>query len=298
MFLQLNLVLHGLVQAYYLCGCSSAAVLHSWLCTHQHPRPQLLMYLALLQVEVQHGHVGREFVSLLAHHLQHCVAAKASSAASQATAVMLMNSPMVLRGCFHILLTLAAPAAAGLLKTPLRELISQLPAGSTEPMGTQQSAAAPAAVDDGVGGGFTSDPVLMVQKSQQEPVMVVRQLGGAWGIKEHSTDAATATQKYGRHSLTSADSNSCADYACWAQPPCIVLPRSDELLAGAPSSSSAIEVSVHGIPAAAGPVVRAVLVQGPKVLMDKAVQLKQPDGTMLCSVASTADTEITARWGR
>lgn len=262
-----------------------------------------------MQVPANSSRAGHEFVSCLAHHLQHTAAAQAAATAAPAPSVLLMNSPLVVRGCFHILLSIAAPAAAqDLFQMPLNKLISQLPAGSRVQAMSQQGTCEAAACGGGGGDSDGSvDSVLLVQINQQEPVMVMKQLAGSWKIRDNASattaaGAAPANSSYGSSAVTADGGSSSDGQACWLQSPCLMLPGSTAPLSAvegySSSSRSGVEVVMQGIPAAAGRAVRAVLVQGPKILTDMVVQLRQQDARVPSNMAgsSSADTGLSARW--
>lgn len=204
----------------------------------------------------------------------------------------LITPPVVIRGSLHIIISLAIPAAAaaagdGGSRIDLRDLISHLPAGSR----LQSVDQITSHVDhtgkiSGSGSSYDhnhnhqdgddhssmrsdhpgSCMKLFVQLNDHHPIMITRLKGGVWETSSHQEAAAAGGVTYG----SSSD-------ACWLEPPCVLLPGADAVIAAhvESSSSSCSAVLVHGIPAAAGPAVRVVILQGSKVAMDEVVELQQ-----------------------
>jgi hypothetical protein len=207
---------------------------------------------------------------------------------------MMMMPPVAIRGCFQLLLAVAAPRAAdSSFSMSIRQLVSQLGLTGNKRSPKQigvgsSSGSSMAGICDGgdaTGGSSSSNVQLALQVNSQGPVVVARQGDGAWKVAGTAAAGATAG-----NAGAAADSDQfVASMGCWMQPPCIKLAASAAAAASSSSSGAATaQVAVHGLPAAAAPAVRVLLVQGAAVVADQVVQLQQQQ-------AAGASVGLTAR---
>lgn len=204
-----------------------------------------------------------------------------SSSSSPPQGDMLLLPPVAVRGCFQLLLAVAAPRAAdSSFSMPIRQLVAQLGLSSSSSNSPQQITGSQSPQQLGAAGGSSSSSrQLALQVNSQGPVVVARQGDGAWRVAGAAAAAADDDTE-GFSNASAVDGQSFASMGCWLQPACLSLAAAGEGAAagfGSSSSSSsseaALQVIVCGLPAAAGPAVRVLLVQGAAVAADQVVLL-------------------------
>lgn len=202
-------------------------------------------------------------------------------AASDPCGRPLMLRPVAMRGCLHMLLPVclapsgpSAAAAAGdagsscVFDKPGEEPLQQLAASSPD-------SDTPAHACSAASNSSISSTQLYIQVDQGEPQLVSKRPDGSYDFGHSSNAGAIGSASFNGTGSTAApahiDSSSAAgSIGCWLEPSCVLQPSSAAPASGASSSTAGrVSVAVKGLPAAAGSLVRVLLVQGSSVVADQ-----------------------------
>jgi hypothetical protein len=229
-----------------------------------------------------------------------------------------MLHPVAMRGCLHMLLpicfsshgTAAAASLAGkqvsscVLGTAAAQALQQLSRPQQQQQQQQASTAAAA-----------GSRQICIQVDGGSPQLIVKGSDGAWVLQTDSSTAATGPQGHSATSSSSSSSTQAVDTSsskelpdgslpfgnatqadasgpglCWLEPPVVLLAGSGSRPSTAApyptsplqASTGTAHVTVHGLPAAAGGLVRVLLVQRTQVVSDQLLHTaaagKQPHG--------------------
>lgn len=254
---------------------------------------------------------GQELMQLVINHLNTAQAANSTASCSSGSSSPqayptcpashtspLMLRPVAMRGCLHLLLPVcttpgrgAAAAAAGqqaagcVLDSPLAALLQQI----SKPRVVQKALFAGASQEATSAQGRTIQ--LHIQVDSSEPQLVVKRPDGMWrvgGDSSNSTAAKATSSGSPRHTMAEPTGNGpCQDSStkCWLEPACLMVGPQPSSSRSSPAGSPGPTpgplpppaVSVKGLPAEAGSLVRVLVVQGEAVVADQLLPANQAD---------------------
>lgn len=207
----------------------------------------------------------------------------------------LMLRPVAMRGCLHMVLPLAVEPGgpAGTAAAAVSDAAGR-PGSScaldmlTDLLNTGQLPGAQRMSSNSSMQGPAASPVqLSLQIDQSEPQLLTARPDSSWSVQLHrsaSSCSASTIDSCTAPTPAGSTSNS-SGRTCWLQPPCVLLPGvGNSSMTGIPSpvaaslckSSCRPSVTVLGVPAAAGSLVRVLLVQGPTLLADHLLPVASP----------------------
>lgn len=193
---------------------------------------------------------------------------------------LLLLPPVAVNGCFHLLLRLALPAGADAVQAPLAALLAQLrlpvSAGAKHSQHEGGASSSSSSTSGGMCGGVPA--VFALQLDGQQPLLVERQHDGTLRLllAEQRSAAAFAAGVAARTATDAGGIRSCwlpATPAVHASAACRGAAMARALPA-AGATDGAGELLLRGVPAAAGLVVRVLLLQAGQVVQDLLVQVE------------------------
>lgn len=249
-----------------------------------------VLAVCLLQAPLDASLEGQELMQLVINHLNAAQSTSPLPAGTNITSPSrpasghpgrLMLRPVAMPGCLHMLLPVClAPDGPLAADTAAAAAVGRRPRGCVfdEPHTEflqQLSAGGRAYSEKYTARGAAQHSIqLYLQIDEGEPQLVVKKAEGTWSLGDSVADiSASSSNTAGSRPSTAFDSKGCSK-GCWLEPSCVLLHQAGNAFPspsspGAAGSSDRPLVLVKGLPAAAGTLVRVLLVQGAAVVADQ-----------------------------